>query len=70
MNQIKKHTTYIDLPQQSDIQHIARALRRYALLSRYSHGTIKRSAMAMINIYIKQFAHPVMHHPHDWHAVM
>lgn len=70
MTQSKRHTTYPDTPQLTDIQRIARSLRRYALLSKYSHGTIKRSTMAMINLYIKQSAHPPLKHPHDWHAVM
>jgi hypothetical protein len=56
--------------QPADIQRIGRALRRYALLSKYSHGTIKRQAMAMINIYIRQSVRPAVGHPHDWHAVM
>ena len=70
MTHSKQHTTYTELPQWADILRISRALRRYALLNKYSHGTIKRSAMAMINIYIKQSAHPSIKHPRDMHAVM
>jgi hypothetical protein len=38
----------------ADIQRIARSLKRWEIAVRYSHGTIKRSAMAMINQYIRQ----------------
>ena len=42
------------LQQITDVQRIARSLKRSALIRKYSHGTIKRSAMAMINQYIRQ----------------
>lgn len=55
----------------TDVQRIARSLKRSQLSRRYSRGTFKRSAMAMINLYVrqagKQFAAP---HRHDLHAVM
>jgi len=41
----------------TDTQRIARSLRRAALIQRYSRGTAKRSAMAMINHYIRQASH-------------
>ncbi len=55
----------------ADIQRIARSLRRTLLLRRYSHGTLKRSAMAMINLYIRQSAKNfAARDRHDLHTAM
>lgn len=54
----------------SELQRIARSLKRADLSRRYSHGTIKRSAMAMINYYMRQAGTQFATHPHDLHAVM
>lgn len=54
----------------TDIQRIARSLKRADLFKKYSHGTIKRSAMAMINHYIRLAGHNFAGGPHDLHAVM
>lgn len=56
--------------QLADLQLIERSFRRANLLRRYSHGTIKRSAMAMINHYIRQAGAHFAKHPHDLHTAM
>lgn len=38
---------------EADLKRIARSLQRASITKRYSHGTIKRRAMAMINYYIR-----------------
>lgn len=52
-----------------ELQLIIRSFRRTTLLRRYSHGTLKRSAMAMVNHYIR---HAGSHfaRPHDLHTAM
>lgn len=58
------------LPTHTDMQHIARSLKRADLFKRYSHGTIKRSTMAMINYYMRLAGQHFAGGPHDLHAVM
>lgn len=62
------------LQQIADVQRIARALKRSEITRKYSHGTIKRSAMAMINYYIRSAAEFMNgnHHgsSHGLHVVM
>lgn len=53
----------------ADIQRIARSLKRADVFRRYSHGTIKRSAMAMINYYMRLAGHNFSS-PHNLHTVM
>jgi hypothetical protein len=52
-------------PALTDTQRIARSLRRAELIRRYSRGTVKRSAMAMINHYIRQASQQFSLHRHD-----
>lgn len=54
----------------TDIQRIARSLKRALIISRYSRGSIKRSSMAMINMYIRLAGHNFANSPRDLHAVM
>lgn len=56
--------------QLADLQLIERSFRRAKLLKRYSHGTIKRSAMAMINHYIRQAGSHFARQSHDLHTAM
>lgn len=55
----------------ADVRRIAQSLRRTLLLRRYSHGSLKRSAMAMINIYLRQSAKNFAAvNPHTMHSAM
>ena len=54
----------------ADLKRIARSLQRASLFKRYSHGTIKRSTMAMINYYMRLAGNGFGKHPHDLHMVM
>ena len=54
----------------TDIQRIARSLKRTLILGRYSHGSIKRSSMAMINIYLRRAGYHFVKQSNDLHAVM
>ncbi len=56
-------------PTLADLRHIERAFRRAELLRRYSQGTFKRSAMAMINQYMRLTAH-VSKSSNDLHPAM
>lgn len=40
-------------PTLTDMQRIAHSLQRATLTAKYSHGTVKRRAMAMINHYLR-----------------
>jgi hypothetical protein len=55
---------------EADLKRIARSLQRAELSRRYSHGTIKRRAMAMINHYIRAAAKNLAHRPADMHPAM
>lgn len=54
----------------ADLKRIARSLQRANLFKRYSHGTIKRSTMAMINYYMRIAGGGFSKHPQDLHIVM
>lgn len=56
--------------QLTDTQRIARSLQRSTIATKYSHGTVKSSAMAMINLYIRQAGKNFAKPPNDLHAVM
>lgn len=56
-------------PTLADLRHIERAFRRAELLRRHSHGTFKRSAMAMINHYMR-LAKPLASSNNDLHPAM
>ena len=54
----------------ADLKRIARSLQRASLFKRYSHGTIKRSTMAMINYYMRIAGEGFSKHPRNLHVTM
>ena len=54
----------------ADLQRLARSFKRAALTKRYSHGSVKRLAMAMINQYLRLAGQNFAKGPHDLHVVM
>ncbi len=57
-------------PSPADLRRLARSLKRAEIVQRYSHGSVKHLAMAMINNYLRLAGKNFAHGPHDLHAAM
>lgn len=54
----------------NDLRRIVWSLKRFTIIKKYSHGTLKRSAMAMINYYMRLASRNMTTSANDLHVAM